>query len=213
MARFNEILSGRYNRALTKLFSMKGTSPAPQLASEITPAIQMFHGRENRHLEGWRTFGARTDQGAVAAQDTVIRFINPLGSGVIAVLESLLVHTSVADILFIEQATTPSAVVNLAAPTTACGFDPRFEPSGTGTGGAACQVSSANNVGQGARVIWGEVATQANVQLQDLIVYDDQQITILPGIDFQIRDSVLNTVMRACFRWRERVLESSELGL
>jgi len=39
MAKFNEILAGRYNRFLQKLFQMKGGPPSAQLSSEITTNI------------------------------------------------------------------------------------------------------------------------------------------------------------------------------
>src|SRR5882762_4396490 len=41
MARFNEILTGRYNRFLQKLLQMKGGPPSAQLASEIQPGFNV----------------------------------------------------------------------------------------------------------------------------------------------------------------------------
>src|SRR5438034_3476406 len=87
MARFNEILVGRYNRFVQKLLSMKGDAPVPQLASEFQPIIPTFSGVENRYLEGWDRFSITLSQTAVAAQTNGLQFRNPAGSNVIAVFE------------------------------------------------------------------------------------------------------------------------------
>lgn len=195
---------------LQKLFGIKGNSPVRQLAGEVMPTLQLFNGRENRYLEGWAIYGARAVQGAVAAQDSVIRLINPLGSNIIAVIESIIVSTSIADEIAIENTVVPTAVSNLASTFTAVGFDTRFQPSGTGTGGAACQISAAPNIGQGARVIWADLLTQALIDHVDIIEYDEQQTLLLPGTDMQIRELNLNSSLRASIRWRERQLEVEE---
>src|SRR5574337_1235867 len=41
MARFNEILTGRYSRALQRLFSMKGSAVSPILGTEFTPVVPL----------------------------------------------------------------------------------------------------------------------------------------------------------------------------
>src|SRR5260370_7764711 len=57
MARYNEILTGRYNRLLQKLLQMKGGPPAPQLASEISPQLSIPDlGVESRFHLGWNSF-------------------------------------------------------------------------------------------------------------------------------------------------------------
>src|SRR6266851_4747570 len=66
MARFNEILVGRYNRSLQKLLSMKGQAVMPQLASELQPTFSFFSGAENRYLESWERFGNRQPPAALA---------------------------------------------------------------------------------------------------------------------------------------------------
>jgi hypothetical protein len=59
MAKYNEILTGRYNRFIQKLFSMKGPAPAPQLSSDIAMQMSFFNGVENRYLEGWDCWSRR----------------------------------------------------------------------------------------------------------------------------------------------------------
>src|SRR5258707_13299714 len=89
MARFNEILVGRYNRFLQKLFSMKGGPPSAQLATEITPNLNLFNGIENRYLESWFRYGAAPGLAAVVGANPGFRFRNPAGSNVIAMVEKL----------------------------------------------------------------------------------------------------------------------------
>src|SRR5258708_40367383 len=91
MARFNEILAGRYNRYLQKLFVLKGGPPSAQLASEVMPTFSFFTGVENRYLAGWDRFGNSSSQAGVAAVTSGIRLRNPLGSGTIAVDENIFV--------------------------------------------------------------------------------------------------------------------------
>src|SRR5260370_17773678 len=77
MARFNEILVGRYNRMLQKLFSMKGSPPAAQLASEIGATIEIERvSVDQRWLIGTR-FWARVQQVAGVGNTRQIRLRNP----------------------------------------------------------------------------------------------------------------------------------------
>ncbi len=73
MAKFNEILVGRYNRFLQKLLSMKGGPPASQLSTEISVNI------------------------GLAAQFAAIRWRNPANSNIVAVFEKLSIQGGAAD--------------------------------------------------------------------------------------------------------------------
>jgi hypothetical protein len=96
MARFNEILVGRYNRLLQKLYSMKGPVPAPQLASEISTTFNLFNGPENRYLESWALFQRAIIFAAVAAQVNAVRLRNPAGSNVVGVVTLIQLATGAA---------------------------------------------------------------------------------------------------------------------
>jgi len=128
MARFNEILTGRHNRLLQKLFSMKGGPPAPQLASEITASVPLFHGAENRYLESWERFGIGSQVAALAANNDVARLRNPAGSNVIAVIEKLQFTNSLADTLTLEQGVQAA---DATTPVVATRLDPRQRPNPT----------------------------------------------------------------------------------
>src|SRR6266478_3124367 len=90
MAKFNEILAGRYNRFLQKLFQLKGGPPSAQLASEVMPIFPFFNGRENRWLEGWNTFALVRAENALAGFSSVVRLRNPPSSNIICIFERLL---------------------------------------------------------------------------------------------------------------------------
>src|SRR2546429_2309050 len=89
MAIYNEILSGRHNRFLQKLFSMKGRVPSPQLSSEIQVSLPIFNGIESRYLEAWNTYGMAVSLGASAANMSGWRLRNPSTSNVVAVIEQI----------------------------------------------------------------------------------------------------------------------------
>jgi len=92
MALYNEILVGRYNRSLQKLFGIKGSPPAPQLSSDIQTSHSFFSGQENRYPESWYLYGVPKAFAASAANRNQFRIRNGVTSGVIAVVS--MIHLS-----------------------------------------------------------------------------------------------------------------------
>src|SRR5260370_34272425 len=89
MANFNEILEGRFNRGLQKLFAIKGGPPVRQLGGEIMPVHPLRSGVENLWLEGWNRFVAFTDLTSGVGQIVGVRMRNPIGSNVMGGLEGV----------------------------------------------------------------------------------------------------------------------------
>ena len=199
MALFNEILTGRYNRFLQKLFQMKGEAPAPQLASEISTTFSFFNGVENRFIETWNRFGNTLIAGAVAAQNSCVRMRNPAGSNVIAVVEKLTVTNGATDVVTINN---QIADANLGTLGGSIRLDFRQ------ASGSAIILSLGNNVAGGSNFAGSGVT--ANVAY-DFIVFEEQELTILPGDQLDIRNVVVNNALRVSMIWRERALEESEL--
>lgn len=202
MARFNEILVGRFSRALQKTFAIKGSAPAPILGSEIMAGVQMFWGAEQRYLEGWNRFGQDVPQAAVAAQNSGVRLRNPAASNVIAVVEKLQLNSfSVVDTPFLQinaVATDLSSIFN----TANARFDPRGNPQ------PSMILSNGTNVAS----IAGTKA-QTNMPLAtavDLIWTDIQEFPLLPGDAMQIVTTAVNAAIHVTLWWRERFLEDSE---
>src|SRR5260370_35912976 len=104
MARFNEILVGRYNRFLQRLLSMKGGPPAPQLASEIQPQMDVEAlPVELRFLLGWHLYHQTLNQGASVANTSGVQVRNPLTSGMVAVLTSIQISVGAAEPVTLSQ--------------------------------------------------------------------------------------------------------------
>jgi hypothetical protein len=206
MARFNEILVGRYNRAIQKLFSMKGSAPAPQLASEISTAFVFFYGAENRYLEGWERFGISVTVGASPANIACHRIRNPGGSNVVAVLEKIEIGSSSTDTPQLVHGTT---IVDLGTvqPLTNSNFDSRGRPTPT------CIVSSQASAAAAPAMTNQRSIAQPNlsaVSNYDIINTDICEIPLLPGDGYQVQSITVNLQLLVSFWWRERFLEDSE---
>jgi hypothetical protein len=205
MAGFNEILVGRYNRALQKLLSMKGAAAMNTLSGELAATISTFYGVENRYLESWNRFGVSTTVAAGGAGNRAgFRFRNPPGN-LVAVIEKLIVSTNVADQPFLNYSNT-AATVDLAQTvvTVNTGLDNRGSPS------PGLSVTASGNVGALLGVTVESVTLPA-VSNFDFIVFEDHEIPIMPGSSYTLYSSILNSTFNFSMLWRERVLEESEL--
>lgn len=208
MARYNEVLVGRFAQSVQKLFGIKGEVPVASLAGEIVISHSFQTGRENRFLENWRPFGGRNSIGPVAAQNSVVRFANPLGSNIIVVVESLIVAVTIATEIFFDQTPVAGVTTDLSAVVTPCCLDARFALPGTGQGGSALHISAANNVTAPGMVTWMD--TNIPLNNVEFINHDEQQIPLLPGVMFQVRPVTNNLGLIVAARWRERFLEEQE---
>ena len=211
MALFNEILVGRYNRALQKLFALKGGPPAPQLASEITPSHAMMSGAENRYIEGWNRFGFNFAAAAGGAGNrSAARIRNPIGSNVIIVIEKIVIaQLTAADSPFVNIGGGSAGLTNVGVAGNT-GFDNRGQPTGI------AEVSTTTNVGAlGGVSIW-QGAGVINTLLE--VIYDDSQnIPLAPqrttadgSAALTIYCGTLNQALNCSIWWRERFLEDSE---
>src|SRR5262249_5403155 len=175
MARYNEILVGRINRRFQKHLSMKGEPPAPQLASEIQPSLQIFTGIEERYLEGFDRFGLAVSNNVVG-QSSAWRLRNPVNSGVIVVLESLQVNLSAngsINVLSGSSTTDENVVASQANPW-------RLDARGRRNASA---IVSFNNAAPASTVglnsFWVVVAS--GTTMFQLISDSDHQLPVLPG--------------------------------
>lgn len=201
MALFNEILSGRYNRALQKLFSMKGEPPSPQLSGEVMPIHPFFNGVENRYLEGWERFGFALNQIAGSAgQFSKVQLRNPSGSNVVAVVERLYVidGTAIDPGVNIRMRIT----ADLATTFTPTNIDSRTRAQST------CIPSREPNVTVGGTPLL--LVVGALNDLRDQILTDDAELVILPGDGVMVASSIAQHIISVGFVWRERPLEDSE---
>jgi hypothetical protein len=202
MARFNEILVGRYNRYLQKLLAIKGAAVTAVLSTEIQPQITLFHGIETRYLEGWSLFGVSVVINATVGQTDAVRLRNPAGSNVIAVVEKIVTLGNVGGEFQISAGVTS---LDLTTGFSAVPLDPR-----AGNVGSNLSLSSAiNSPGPLGLGVFARTNSPANVDGQ-AILYDNQEIPLLPGSAIQVAEGVANVTMTLTLKWRERFLEDSE---
>jgi hypothetical protein len=206
MAKFNEILVGRFNRSLQKLLSMKGGPPAAQLATEITPNVQFNQmGNDFRYLEGWDIFGAQINPAGLAANNNGFRLRNPGPSNVIAVVEKVFVTAlALTDVVMRVSTAINQPGVDLGNVGSGSVLDLRSQR----VPGSSCIPSNAQpSIAFGAAFFrWTQ---QANIGV-DYIVDDNQEMLVLPGTAIQFETTVVNVGWSIAVRWRERFLEDSE---
>jgi len=202
MAKFNEILVGRFARFVQKHFAMKGEVPMAQLSSDLQMVMEFNNGVENRNLEGWELFASGFSVAAVAASSGAVRIRNPAGSNLIAVMQFVTGHgdgLSNATLTF-EHLVTNVDLAGIVS-TAGAGIDPRGRPQPT------CIVSQASPAAALTIMLEKQLVTSTSV---DFIINRNQEIPILPGKALQIRMTDVNKALGVTFTWRERFLEDSE---
>jgi hypothetical protein len=207
MARFNEILVGRYNRYIQKLLSMKGSATVATISDEATPSFTFFSGVENRYLEGWNRFGFLGTVTASVGNFSQHQLRNPAGSNVIIVLERIQGLAQVAPAapgycaISVGALTTDLATL-VALTLTA--FDNRGNPQSVlvySQGNPAANTNLQNSI---------TAYDNAGPGVQDLIFTENQEIPLLPGFGLRIGSSGTNSNISSALWWRERFLEESE---
>lgn len=204
MARYNEILTGRFNRALQKFLSMKGEPPAPQLASDIQASLPLFWGVECRYLEGWYRYGVTAVVAAGGAGNrAAVRMTLRPNSAMVAVLEKATVAAPIADAPFLTVSTLGSPDLAGTVIVTNTALDNRGQQS------PQMVITSSGNAG----AVLGVQIDQASLGVNtnyEFVQTDDQELTILPGSSYTLYSNVLNQGVTFSIRWRERTLEESE---
>jgi hypothetical protein len=208
MAKYNEILVGRLNRALQKFTGIKGAAPVSQLGSEIMPVLPLFWGAESRYLDSWQMFGSFSQIGASPGNLDVFHFRNPVGSNVIAVIQKLAVGAVGAGALL--------ASVEGPNPSTAAddqGSTPNFTRfDARGNTSTNMKLTFGNPVADtwpGNSKSWAACNLGAN-STYDFLIADIHEFPLLPGDGFRVVEFNVNATMNVSIQWRERFLEDSE---
>ncbi len=207
MALYNESYAGRLQNLLRKFHSMKGPSPAPQVSSEITTTLSLFAGVELRALEGWERFAvAFTTPAQGIGNISTARFRNPAGSNTVAVLEKILYvnNGGPADNPTLAHGPTGLDLAVLILPLTAPRLDARTRAN----------PSMVISTGTGAIGSAAVFSIQLTNTQYDYILFEDQEIPVLPGDAIEVRTSFTNSAgLQTSWHWRERGLEDSELKI
>lgn len=204
---FNQILQPRFSSLLTRYFAIRGAgSPAPTLAPEIAPVFNVnqqddtaaFYTRNERLAH----YGAGT-LAAQALNYTRALLRNPAGSGILLIVERVLLNTGVTGYGILTATTVDDANAQV-------GYlrDYRW-------------VQSAGVVSPSAILSWGNaspvapnggngrVYTSAANQSQ----WQECNVIIPPGGAFYLYAGTVNTAINTVgFDWRERALPNEEVG-
>lgn len=206
MARFNEILHGRFNRLLQKTFGHKGPPPSPQLSTEVMPTFPLFRGHELMILEGWHLFGCAMAAVAVAAQFSSAAIRNPPNSGAIAVLENAIIlpATNVVGLGYPHIYDGGVDFGNLSTVAPMDGRQSGFPVSG-GSALVASFGANATLPGPGASQFWW-----TNSVVAPLYPWNGFEVVLPPGARLSMYDATVNEACKFAFIWRERPLEDAE---
>jgi hypothetical protein len=208
MAKYNEILVGRFARGCQKLFGMKGDAAVSQVAGEVMPVVLIPRGVEDVQLFGWERFGLGVSVATTPLQRCTVMLRNPDSSNMICVVEKLTAGAFAGpvapEITIVKQLTLGQA--DLALPSGSIPLD------GRGRGNATLFVSQ----GATASTFIGQLEdspahfANANTLFWNFIWTENQEITILPGWRVIVQYVVQNTQIIVNMIWRERFLEQSE---
>lgn len=207
MAGYNEILTGRFNRALQKVLSMKGPASMNELSSILYPSIALFWGAESRYLEQWGLFGQAFNVPAAAGFNSTLRIRNGTPN-VVCIISNLIISNPSA---------TAGVLVNVEGPAVQGGdlaqnvtaFITRMDARGQqNTSMTATQDNTAVHANSG-----NTIAQLVGGPWAQMVVVNDSvaEIPLLPGDALQVRGPTVNTAIGATIFWRERVMEDSEL--
>lgn len=203
--RYNEILVGRFNRGLQKLFQIKGPPPVPTLASEIIAVHCLKNGYENLYLEGWTRFGAIFTVTASAGNISAFRLVNPLSNNVLIVLEKLAFFPqNAAGACAVSVGFINANLANIISLTNTALGDTRGNPSPSAIGSFS-QLAAVANLNTTIFQFQGSALLP-----QDAIITDIQEICLSPGNAVQFTNTVANQALNPVIWWRERPIEDSE---
>jgi hypothetical protein len=205
MARFNEILTGRHNRLMQKLFSMKGGPPAPQLSTEVQPNFDLEDSPiELRFLKGEYLYGVSVNPPIVAAQFSLLQLRNPPTSGVIAIIE----HVYVFNISGPQQYQIQFGQPGLNDATTILSTRSR---DGRNKGQSA-MIASSGSVGAGSQI--GANMAQLGVSGANITErypnFREGGLVLTPNDELRVISLIAATSDFYSILWRERLIEDSE---
>jgi hypothetical protein len=205
MAKYNEILVGRFNRGLQKLLGIKGEAPVAQVAGEINATIDIPRGVEDAYLFGWELYGVGINLPSNALFRSSILIRNPPGSNLMAVIEKIriakigVLANAVEDISFVTQ---NSVIADLATLNTGVprDFRARSNPTLRISSTSASAITFVGPLGEFG--VYNEGA--------DFIVTPNQEIPMIPTVWIGLQSQDLNQQLFVTIFWRERFLEESE---
>lgn len=181
---------------------MKGvTDVASELSPEISPVIALESDRpEWEFLKNAKVMGGAYAQGAVAAQNCVVRLRNPAGTGVIAIVRPFWICSDTANFTFAIGRNTDQGVLATVHPIVA--RDTRTPILAA----SSLSLSTANNIvgAGGSSYLAGSILAQT-------MFPDPDPFMLTPGNQIQMTTIDTNLGIRGAVYWLERRLDALEL--
>ncbi len=210
MSGYNEILEGRFNRSLQRLFNMKGPASMNELGSIMQPQLQVHTDADQRFNESWDSFGFFAPTLGAAAGGSSLRFRNPPSSNVLAVFTRINLASG-------GGAAADSIVLEIGATTVdSAGGSAIGRSLDTRTIRNSAIITSINPAG-GAVALGSAIAQFSYIaavtisETQREFLDGFQRIVLTPGFALQLRNSANNQNFNANVLWEERPLGDAEV--
>jgi hypothetical protein len=191
----------RFNAILGRLLGMAGVEdPAGALSPEISPVLVLENDRpEWLFLSNQFPMAAGGVETASVANPTFFRIRNPVGSGIIAVIEA--VNLSASIIITDGVAQLGTQTVDMGGAMAPLVRDNRY-----GQIVGSCTVSESNGGGSGTGI------ERFRVPINTVYNYQNLPIILKPGTNYDWGVNDVNVEVHANIRWRERPAEPYELA-
>lgn len=197
-----ELNQSRYDQLLRRVGDLKGPGSKVSTALEdVFPTLDVESNRgELQLLSGMRLCVGALSLAPVALNSNRIQVFNPVASGVIAAVTTVLVSSDTS--INIRIATTAIAL------TTGSGVEVFRDRRLGVTSRPTCQIRQDATV----------ALTDANFNIallagETLPITDENDVGILPpGSGLEVGTSVVNVRLTATILWRERTVEPSEIN-
>ncbi len=206
MAVLNEILVGRFNRGLQKLYGVKGIVPVKALAPEIMPVHSVFSGQETRFLDGWTRFSNSIHLAQQAAATVGLRMRNPTSSNIVAIVESIVIGSAFAMTWREDQ--LPATLGDLTTGNPSVSLDTRQNSTPVQQLSPMCVLTS--SIASPATSLQLFFASVNALTFNQVIFTSNQEQVLLPGFSLQWSTTVVNQDLNVNIQWRERFLEEPE---
>jgi hypothetical protein len=211
VAVYNEILEGGLNQALQKRLGMQTGAPAPSFAPELFGTVELpVVPEELMFWAGWTRWQAVQGQAAVAGEIARFQFRNPDASGVLMVVERVILHSEAQSDRFRGDFGYGPGQADLATLSGPFEFrDGRQRPAGGGAaiisaGTAALALTATAFL---LATFLGGAGTGSNLEVPG------GPWLLLPGNAMLLGGSTANTDGAANWVWRERRIVSGENNL
>lgn len=200
----NEILVGRFNGILAKLFGMKERAPSPVVAAEIIPTIVLESDRpEFKFIGGERLGMAGGPLTSAVGELSSLTIFNSPGSGVLVVLEKHITSSTSSQRIVMGLVTTAPAAIGADFASRHRDFR-QSTVIGPSVGIVARVYDSRSAVSLVAAPGYFSHCPAGN------LVQLDTDIILPPGTGIVSEATVANANFNCGWRWRERILEPSE---